>query len=173
MAAGATYVPIATTTLGSTSTIVSFTSIPSTYTDLRLVIIPLGVNGTGVNDYIQLNSDGNYNYSYTYLFGNGGSTNSSRVSNNDRINIDQNYSTTGATNPSVHTIDFLSYSNTTTYKNMLIRFSTMGSSPISTGASVALWRSTSAINQIDVVRQNYQNSFNTGSTFTLYGIASA
>ena len=35
----ATYEPIATTTLGSAATNITFSSIPATYTDLRLVLV--------------------------------------------------------------------------------------------------------------------------------------
>jgi hypothetical protein len=37
----ATYEPIATTTLGTAAAFITFSSIPATYTDLRLVIVCL------------------------------------------------------------------------------------------------------------------------------------
>ena len=58
-----TYEKIASYTLTSTSTGVTFSSIPATYTDLNLV---LNIKGsTDSIPAIRLNSDTAYNYSYT------------------------------------------------------------------------------------------------------------
>ena len=57
MAAGSTYTPIATTTLGSAGTI-TFSSIPSTYTDLVIVLNGNGSRVAGTDDTgLRLNSD--------------------------------------------------------------------------------------------------------------------
>ena len=63
---------------------------------------------------------------------------------------------------------FQNYSNTTTYKTMLSRANAAGY----VQARVNLWRSTSAINTIKISGQSGM-TFNTGCTFTLYGILSA
>jgi len=62
----------------------------------------------------------------------------------------------------------MNYSNTTTYKTGLVRANSAASG---TDAIVGLWRSTAAITSIVATHDTAQ--FATGSTFTLYGIASA
>jgi hypothetical protein len=65
-------------------------------------------------------------------------------------------------------VNIINYSNTTTYKTLLGRGNTSASR---IQATVGLWRSTSAINRIDLNIQG--DNFAVGSTFTLYGIAAA
>lgn len=166
----ATYTPIATQTLTNSSTItVSFTSIPSTYTDLVL-IVSAKVTTAGANNYgIQFNSDTGTNYSRTLLNGSGTSASSSRNSN-------QNYVTMGVVAnsgqaESIQITQIMNYANTTTYKTALNRCAWVEG----TQAVVGLWRSTSAINRIDIfLEQTYgTNYFTSGATFTLYGIKAA
>jgi len=59
----------------------------------------------------------------------------------------------------------MNYSNMTTYKTSLIRYSQIGSW---FGELATLWRSTAAINTITLTTGT--STFNIGSTFTLYGI---
>jgi hypothetical protein len=63
---------------------------------------------------------------------------------------------------------FNNYSNATTYKTILSRGNNASSSVT---AYSALWRSTSAINEIKVF--TLSGNLRAGSTFTLYGIAAA
>ena len=159
----ATYDCIATTTLGSGTGTVTFTSISGSYTDLILITN----SATGVNDidmYIQVNSDTGTNYSWTRIFGNGSTASSSRgtstslgyrVGNMSGSNVGQNNAV----------IQFQNYSNTTTYKTILSR---SNNASLLVEAFVGLWRSTSAITSMDIKTQS--GNFSTGSTFTLYGI---
>jgi hypothetical protein len=159
MAAGATYTPIATTTSSSSSTI-TFSSIPSTYTDLVLVIS--GANsGSGVKS-VQFNSDTGANYSCTTLIGNGSTAYSG------------SYSTAyldvwnAGTNDYNTIVQFQNYSNSTTYKTYLSRQNTAA---VGTEAIVGLWRSTAAISTIAINISS--NNFGTTTTFSLYGITAA
>jgi hypothetical protein len=165
MAAGSTYTPIATTTLGSTSALITFSSIAGTYTDLILVA---GFGATASGDYrVRVNSNtSTTDYSYTYLGGNGTAASSSRNSNTDRFSSGFLVGTDTGSNTIIH--QFQNYSNTTTYKTVVYR-SNMPSGEVS--AAVGLWRSTAAINAIYIYPTG--GSFSIGSTFTLYGIASA
>jgi hypothetical protein len=161
-----TYEPIATTTLGTAEATVTFSSISGSYTDLILITN----SATGVNDidmYVQVNSDTGGNYSWTRVRGDGsaassGNTTSSslgyRVGNMSGSDVGQNNAV----------IQFQNYSNTTTYKTLLSR---SNNASLLVEAYVGLWRSTSAINTIAIKTQS--GNFSTGSTFTLYGIASA
>lgn len=164
-----TYTPIATTTISGTSTSsVTFSSIPSTYTDLVLVIVA-GLSG-GVDGGLGLQTgNGSVNtgsvYSTTYLYGTGSSAASARDTSATSAHpgrIDAN--------PSTSIIQIMNYSNATTNKTILSR----GNDNTLTMATVSLVRDTSAINVIkvssgDPVSYNFTN----GSTFTLYGITAA
>lgn len=166
MAAGSTYTPIATQTLTSGQATVTFSSIPSTYTDLILVCSMLATSGTPAPKFY-LNNDTTALYSETTVNGNGSTTYSGR---NNNVSIMDLYWTSGltTTEPRVVTIHLQNYANTSVYKTMLSRFSLASGE---TGAFAYLYRSTSAINRIDFSVST--SSFATGSTFTLYGIASA
>ena len=167
MAAGSTYNPIATTTLGSSAASYTFSSIPSTYTDLVLVSFA-NVNTAIANITVRVGNgsvDTGTNYSNTFLYGTGSAAGSSR-------NTSGNVMYLGAAGTgsefSTSVMSFQNYANTTTYKTMLSRFGWVSNAVYST---VGLWRSTSAINTISLISDGA--NFNAGSTFTLYGIAAA
>ena len=83
MAAGSTYSTIATTTLGTAQSSVTFNSF-SGYTDI-IVVCNLAISsGTG-NSKIQFNSDTGSNYSGTTVEGTGSSAVSSRYTSNTSI----------------------------------------------------------------------------------------
>ena len=73
-----TYEPIATTTLGSAQTSVTFSSISGAYTDLVLVINAGNSGGTGYGIALQCNNDTGSNYSFTQLYGTGSAATSTR-----------------------------------------------------------------------------------------------
>jgi hypothetical protein len=156
-----TYSPIAKTTLGSPQTDVEFTSISQSYTDLIIVISGSADPAQNVNMRVGDGSvDTGTNYSATYLAGNGTSASSGRFSTQSSALVGAIYTDRG--NCIVH---LQNYSNTTTYKTFLGRQNSAG---VQTGAYVALWRSTAAINTIRFI-----NSFDANTSLTLYGIASA
>jgi len=159
MAAGSTYTPLATTTLGSASATVTFSSISSAYTDLVMIIQATTAAGNAMT--YQLNGDSTTtNYSVTGVYGDGSSAGSYRSSNN---------TLSGASAaPNVAILNFQNYSNTTTFKTLLSRGNEINND---TRAVVSLWRNTAAVNQI--VMGINGGTFATGSTFTLYGIAAA
>jgi len=166
-----TYEPIATTTLGSAAASYTFSSIPSTYTDLVLVIGNLGMNSAGSAAKLRFNGDTATNYSNTWLYGTGSAVGSSRESNNNNIRIYGFYSgPTGSGNNDNVICHIQNYSNSTTNKTVLVR----GNLPqVELAAVVGLWRSTSAITSLTVASYNGTDLLNAGSTFTLYGIKSA
>lgn len=165
MAAGATYEPIATNTLSSATQTVTFSSIPQTYTDLVLVT-NIGDDGSSSNTQIRFNSDSSSNYSYIYMAGNGTTAASGRYSNQPQIIID-NYSYPITTITTSQIVQIQNYSNSTTYKTLLARTSTAANA---TTVVAGLWRNTAAISTIQIICQSL---FDSGSTFTLYGIAAA
>lgn len=166
MAAGSTYTPIATTTLGSNQANVTLNSF-SGYTDLLLVATVKTVTYNGVNLNINVNSDTGSNYSWTALVGNGTSATSTRASNQTYADGDT-YSIMNTSTFAQYNISFMNYANTTTYKTILSRAS---NTSYATEAVVNLWRSTSAITSMTF--DCGADQFAIGSTFTLYGISAA
>jgi hypothetical protein len=167
MAAGSTYTPIATNTVsGGSTNSVAFSSISGSYTDLVIVakIFPTADIG-GQNMYIRFNSDTSTNYSSTTMLGNGTAASSSRLTSQTGIGRMDFYT---AANPTATLLNVQNYSNSTTYKNVLIRHNVTDNG---TKAIVGLWRSTSAITSLEMYID--AGFYGAGSTFTLYGIASA
>lgn len=156
----ATYEPIATTTASGVSTI-TMSSIPSTYTDLVLVI----GGGAVSNILISFNGAGGTAFSDTFISGNGSSASSGRHSN--RANMVMAYVGTGAAQ-GAFIYDIMNYANTTTYKTTIGRANDAG---YEVGAYVGLWQSTAAINSITMVSNG--GNYASGTTFTLYGILAA
>jgi hypothetical protein len=167
-----TYEPIATTTLGSASATVTFSSIPGTYTDLVVVINCISTTTASAFDKItaKFNGSSASDYSQTFLFGNGTVAGSSRASGGTYIYAGD-ISTKASSNlgPSTVIWQINNYSNTTTNKTLLSRCDNAPASGF-TEAVVGLWRSTSAVTSITAT-SDY--TFEVGSTFTLYGILKA
>ena len=170
MAAGNTYVAIAEQTLGTAAASVTFSSIPSTYTDLVLVINGGTTAGTGQVASTTINNDTATNYSRTDINGDGTSIGSSTQSlsaiRDNAIGIN------GSIGDYNQILNFMNYSNATTYKTVLQRINRASASNFPGAcAAVYLWRSTSAINRIDVGLS--ASTWLAGSTFSLYGILAA
>jgi hypothetical protein len=159
-----TYTPIATTTLGSASATVDFTSISGSYTDLILVT-DFAVTSAG-DFYLRFNSDTGNNYSVTILVGDGSSAVSSRSSSVSYIS--PNYNSDQTSQRAIHNWSIQNYSNTTTNKTVLCRYDNVSRQTV---AAVGLWRSTSAITSINISRN--AGNFSAGSIFTLFGIKAA
>lgn len=165
MAAGATYTPLATTTLGSAQASYTFSSISGSYTDLVLI-----VNGSntatdqGLVCQVGTGSvDTAANYSSTYILGSGSSAVSGRTTNDTYALIGR---MDGGNSTSI--VHFMNYSNGTTKKTILGR----GNDGSYVIQHVALWQGTTAINTIKVYNLSSVN-LNTGTTLTLYGIQAA
>ena len=163
-----TEVAIATTTLSSTASTITLSSIPSTYTDLRIVAMLKVTNpGTVVGEYFRVNNDSGTNYSETALRGNGTAVSSFRSTGATSIDIES-----GAASSTflMTKIDIFSYAGST-FKTMLVE-GTYDANTNNTSSKViqkvGLWRSTSAINRIDIVGAG--DTFAIGSTVTIYGI---
>jgi len=159
-----TYTPIATQTLTSNVSTITFSSISSAYTDLVLVASPVTTT-SGNNYYLQFNSDTGSNYSDTSIRGSGAA--SSGRHSSASVGYVAFDSSTGLNN-TVLTASIQNYSNTTTYKTILSRYSQASAQ---VNATITLWRSTAAINAITIGSDG--GTLALGGTFTLYGILKA
>jgi hypothetical protein len=173
-----TYEAIATQTLSSAAASVTFSSISGTYTDLVIILSVQSTSAanTDTRPWLRLNNDSATNYSTTYLLGNGTSASSTRDSNRSQVDNVTPISTTPEF--TLVTYNVLNYSNGTTYKTTLQRAgqqnNNAGSGGVGSlvGTAVSLWRSTAAINRVDVIC-GVNGQFAIGSTFTIYGIKAA
>jgi hypothetical protein len=180
MPAGSTYTPIATYTVtGGTATSYTFTSIPSTYTDLILVAQMAGnyTSSDVATLTLQVGNgsiDTGSNYSVTTLIGNGSTATSGRTTSQTQMAVGvYPLGTSSSTQQNMLVAHFMNYSNTSTNKTVLARSTNVNTASPSTQARVGLWRSTSAINQIRIKDFGDTYYFYPGTYFTLYGIAAA
>lgn len=167
----ATYEPIATNTISTSTASFNFNSISGNYTDLVLVASNVTSVSAGSWMGLRFNSDTGSNYSMTEMYGNGTSSTSTRYSSNTLVPINY-YSGTGVNQTGfVSVTHIMNYSNSTTNKTTITRENNAGDPNYpGAGAIVGLWRSTAAITSITILAQ--VSNFNSG-TFTLYGIKAA
>lgn len=158
-----TYEPISTQTLASAAATVTFSSIPSTYTDL--ILVSSCTNSANSESTLQVNGDSGSNYSTVLLSGNGSAVAAYRY-NTTSIFTQVEGCGTGQYNM---IYNFQNYANTSTYKTILTRFNAAAKG---TSLCIGSWRTTSAITSITLGNLSGGN-FNTGSIFTLYGIKAA
>lgn len=163
----ATFEPIATTTLGSAASTITFSSISGSYTDLRVVLVG---SCSAFAAYLQFNGVTTTTYSHTYLFGNGSSGQSGRQTSNNFIAIAPNWSG-DSTKPGSIQLDIFSYAGSTN-KTLLSAYTDDENGSGYVGRVVGLWRSTSAITQVTLTSGG-ADTFSTGTTATLYGIKAA
>jgi len=159
-----THTPIATQTLASAASSVTFSSIPQGYTDL--VLIANRLSSSLDNLSMQFNGDTGSNYSFTVLYGTGSTAGSARSSNTNNPYLDY-YAASESTFAAPVILNIQNYANSTTYKTTLARGSNASRG---VDATVMLWRSTSAITSI-LLKCHDGSNFTSGSTFSLYGIA--
>jgi len=167
-----TYEKIATTTLGSNQTDITFSSISGSYTDIILVCH----YASQLNDYnfrIRFNGDSGNNYSKTDLMGSPNGATSGTLSNYNSIFFTQAVGAGTSLNTPGDTIaQIMNYSNTTTYKTALVRANAVkNDGAMSTEANIGLWRNTAAINSITFGTTS--GYLVTGTTATIYGIKAA
>ena len=163
-----TYEKIATTTLGSANATITFSSIPATYTDLRLVVV--GTANFSHTSGMQFNGDTGSNYSETRLEGNGATATSGSNTNLTYLRF---YGF--ATTPNMFTVDLFSYAGSTNKTSLATTSADLNGSG-NVRQYVQLWRDTSAINSISFgpgVSGASGTTYSAGTSATLYGILKA
>jgi hypothetical protein len=154
----ATYTPISTTTLGSSTNSVTFSSIPSTYTDL--VLVWTAACDAGVLQRVQFNSDSTTsNYSSAMIY----AATTARYSDSWIYNLA--VTVNGLNGGQLFLND---YTSTSKYKTSLSQFGEYG---LGVYYATQTWRNTSAVTSITL--QTSSNNYVSGSIFTLYGIKAA
>jgi hypothetical protein len=155
-----TYDLIASNVLTSATATVTFSSLPSSYRDLVLVMdVVCSNNGSAL---VRFNSDSGANYSRVRMLGDGSSAFSSASSGDtsfDGINT--------STARIFAQLQVMDYSASDKHKAMLCR---TGRADAEVIALAARWANTSAITSMSITQNG--GNFNSGSSFYLYAIVS-
>ena len=158
-----TYTPLANVTLGSTTSSVTFSSIPATYRDL-VVVINGGITSGAEAMSMRFNGDSGSNYHYVLANGNGSTAGAFTVSPTIFARLGSIYTGSNSFVASV-----MDYSATDKHKTVLAR----GNSSANAVFMVASrWANAAAITYMILSPDTGSATFTAGSTFALYGIAS-
>lgn len=169
-----TYTLISSNVLTSSAASVTFSAIPSTYTDLVLRMSVRANSNITINT-IKLTANNNTSsvYSYTRLYADSGGNNiySTRSSNNTSIGV-QFADDNGNTSNTFGSIEIYIPSYTANQNKPISSFGVAEDNVSGNGgisAMASLFRSTTAISSLEI--GNYSTTlFNAGSSFYLYGI---
>jgi len=161
-------------TVTGTGSTLTFSSIPSTYQHLQIRGLARTANGAGYADEFRMrfNSDSGTNYASHVIYGNGSTVTAAGPTGTTSMRI----AYAGAMGDSasagqygVSIIDIHDYASTT--KNKVARSFSGADANLGGGLTAlgsGLWLSTSAITSITLLPAS--GTFDTGTTFSLYGI---
>jgi len=159
---------------GTSSSGVTFSSIPGTYSHLQLrLFLRCSVTGGGSESLIlRVNGDSGTNYSAHRLYGDGTSTYGVGYTNLTETFLGD-IARSGVDNSSytVFIIDILDYANTNKYKTFRCLTGRDHNGSGRVGLYSSLWRNTSAITSISVAPET--TGWQQYSHFALYGIKAA
>jgi hypothetical protein len=156
-----TYTALATVTLGTAVSSVTFSSIPATYRDLILISDCSTASNSGIE--FRINGDSGSNYPVVMMRGTPAGVSSATNSGTYLLTAfsqalsNQRYNTI---------VQFMDYSATDKHKSVLIR--TNYDNGASVEALAGRWASTSAMSSLFF--QSNVGNFNAGSRFDLYGV---
>jgi len=161
-----TYTPLANITLGSAAASVTFSSISQSFRDVVLVFN--GSTSSSTLIWTRFNGDTGTNYNYVVMAGNAAGT----YSANGTFNVGYLADTSVSANTNFMVqLSLMDYSATDKHKSALVRSGIEYSSGTAVYASAHRWANTAAVTSI--VFTTATGNWNAGSTFSLYGIASA
>lgn len=165
----ATYEKISAVNLTTTAASIEFTSIPQTYTDLRLVLCSK-LNGSNDTIYLQFNGNSSAIYDQILFYGSGSTPLSSGKNSNDTyLGFPQGF---GARDyPFIMTGDIMNYSSSSFQKTLLATGGAVNGTTRGLSMEIARWKNTAAITSILMAGFSY--SFTANTKCTLYGIKKA
>jgi len=159
-----TYTPLATITLGSAASSVTFGSIPATYRDL---IVVSNLQASAANTlYLRFNASTS-DYSYVGAVGSSGGASSpaSGSANGALVAASTVGLPTGAIQ-ATSVAQIMDYAQTDKHKTSLARY---GNSSTEVDMFASRWANTAAITSVQIIVLPSGN-LSTGSTFSLYGV---
>jgi hypothetical protein len=157
-----TYTALATVTLTSSASSVTFSSIPATYRDLVVVVLALG--STTIEGRFRFNGDTGNNYNFVNMAGDGTNTSSANQANRASgvVSSLAKATTTARLQMSLSIQD---YSATDKHKTVISRADAAGTG---TEAFTNRWANTAAITSVQILTDT--GNWASGSTFALYGV---
>ena len=165
------YASITTTTLGTATATITFSSIPATYKHLQIRVLARSDRSAGVDIMsMRMNSDTAANYSDHLLYGDGTTAQTDVNINATKINIQRLASDNLSANIfSDFVIDILDYADTNKYKTIryLSGYDANGSGRVGLGSGS--WRNTAAVTSI-TLDSAFSANYKQYSSFALYGI---
>lgn len=172
----ATYVLISSQVLGSSTNSVTFSSIPQTYTDLKIISSTRG-DSTAANINLIFNGDsGTTNWTYTYIRGDGSTTVSTSSSSGSNatylLNTDRSAATANTfSNDEIYIPNYTLTTKKQTFSFGVAEDNTASNYPLIT-ETASLYQGTAAITSLNI-SLNGGNNFVANSSFYLYGIKNA
>ena len=158
--------PIAWQSLASASASVTFSSIPGTYRDLRLIFNGTATSATGDTVVGSINGDAGANYSAVAMAGDGTSASSSSTTGQTTLYLNW-FTALSSASRNVTVVDYLDYAVTDKHKVVLSRSNNTANG---TEALALRWASTAAITSV-TIKFASANTWAAGSTFALYGVS--
>jgi hypothetical protein len=169
-----TYTLISKNVLTSSAASVTFSAIPSTYTDLVLRI-SARTDRAATSDSIKMtiNSDGSAIYSFTKLRGDGTTAYSNSNTGNTYVSVENTDGNTATSNTfdstEIYIPSYLSTANKP-ISSVIMREDNSTAATTYNSVQAHLYRNTSAITSLSFAPSNGPN-FVSGSSFYLYGIS--
>ena len=161
-----TWESLASTTTGSAVQEVTFSSISQAYTDLY-IIVNAGTDSNSVHDIAwYANGDTGSNYSFCRVLAQDSGIYTDRSGSTTAVNCNQI-----GRDPSATWLQIFNYSSTTAYKGSLIKTATIYGDAVTMSVGSGTYKITSAITSVTL--RDPQGTFDSGSSFTLYGILKA
>jgi len=158
-----TYDLLASTTLATAASSVTFSSIDQSYGDLIIIVNSLG--STTLEARIRLNSDSGSNYNFARMSGNGSSGTSAELASqtSGSLSVIADATTGEAI---LLKLELQDYTATDKHKSMLAR---ANQSATGSEATALRWASTAAVTAIEILTST--GNWAIGGTFNLYGVA--
>lgn len=160
-----TYVPLESIVLTNAASSVTFFNISQSYRDLVLVVEGAVTSNSDVG--VQFNGDTASNYSYVLMRGYPTTTTESSANTYDRIYL--THSSVVSTSRFMSRIEIMDFSDTSKHKTAISRSDYDGATGKFVEAKAHRWANTAAITTMRILTGT---TFATGTTFTLFAIAS-
>jgi hypothetical protein len=157
--------------VGSAVNNITFSSIPGTYTNLRLVVMGQSSSGSTDDVNVNFNSDTGANYDNAQIQGSAVNIVGQSAQNQSTLHLGAVPSSSVTSRPGTADVSIPSYAQTTFFKNVISNaiFWLASQSQMRNEIDDGEWKSTSAITSIKLVLSSGSN-FVTGTTATLYGL---
>ena len=166
------------TVTGSSTQVVTFSSIPQTFSHLQLRVSNIfAVSGTGYFVGMQFNGDTNNNYAFHRLYGNGSSAGSNGFATGSYP-----YITTyggavqqlaASTYPSIFVTDVLDYTSTNKQKTARSIYGQDANGTGEVGLASGVWLPASPVAITSLALTMYVANFAVGTRLDLYGITTS